>query len=187
MSTTVKVILVFTFILFSFLTMLTFIGYVRFAKVYIIAQAKANRYKRSAYVTPFLNQKQSKKYQFNNVKDSIAYEKIMIEYYSLQSMATNIFPVDTTLAGKEKSLSDIKDIGIYYWDRDLEILDSLETLDLPTPLVAKTRLFKDYCKTNKQCYELMYKAVNERTKKYDPRINAYFKEIAEKRKLIASY
>lgn len=180
MSNTVKTVLIFTFILFSFLTIGTFTNFFTYV-------AKLSRLRKSVYVAPFVNPKLSKQYHFNNVNDSLAYEKIMIEYYSLQSMATNIFPVDTTLANKEKSLSDIRDIGIYYWERDLEILDSLKTLDLPEPLIKKTNLFKDYCQTNKQCYELMYKAVDERTKKYDTEINAYFKEIEAKRKLIASY
>lgn len=67
-----------------------------------------------------------KEYQFNNEKDKLKFEEIMIEYYAVQDMATNIFPIDTTLRGRDKSLYDIKNVGLYYWNRDLEMLDTLE-------------------------------------------------------------
>lgn len=180
MSNTIKTVLILTFILFSLLTISTFLLLGDYAN-------KIKKTRQSVYVAPFNNKKQKAQYQFTSVEDSIAYEKVMIEFFALQSMATAIFPVDTTLAKKEKSLSDLKDIGIYYWDRDLELLDSVKKLDLPNPLIKKTALFKEYCHLNKDCYTLMYKAINEHTKIYDERIHDYFKEIEEKRKLIATY
>jgi hypothetical protein len=108
------------------------------------------------------------------------FNEIMIDFYSMSSMAEGIFPVDTTLAGREKSLSDIKDIGIYYWNRNLEILDSAKKITNSKDLHTKIAAYKAYCELNKKCYELMYKAVDSRSRKHDEQIDQYFAEIAKK-------
>jgi len=121
---------------------------------------------------------------FNKDADKVEYERVMTEYLSLTTMANGIYPVDTTLAGREKAMSNVKDIGIYYWTRNLEILDELKQIDLPKQLVARVQLFKDYCQLNKECCELIYKAIDEHSTIYDEKINAYFTRIDEKVKVI---
>ena len=127
---------------------------------------------------------EKKEYQFNNEKDKLKFEEIMIDYYAVQDMATNIFPIDTTSAGRDKSLSDIKNIGLYYWNRDLEMLDSLQKLDLPQELVAQTDFLRSYCELNRECYLLMYKAIDEHSKAYENELNIYFEKIKQKREFI---
>jgi hypothetical protein len=108
------------------------------------------------------------------------YREMLIDYYSMISMARDIFPVDTALAAREKSLSDIKDVGIYYWDRSLTTLDSLNKFELTEEQRSKLAAHKAFCSLNKQCYELMYKAVDERSGAYDSDIESYFAEIDQK-------
>ncbi|TCC91898.1 hypothetical protein EZ428_09115 [Pedobacter frigiditerrae] len=121
---------------------------------------------------------------FNKDADKKEYERVMTEYLSLTTMANGIYPVDTTLVGREKAMSDVKDIGIYYWTRNLEILDELKQIDLPKQLVARVQLFKEYCQLNKECCELIYKAVDEHSTAYDEKIEAYFTRIDAKVKVI---
>lgn len=121
---------------------------------------------------------------FNKDADKKEYERVMTEYLSLTTMANGIYPIDTALAGREKAMTNVKDIGIYYWTRNLEILNELKHIDLPKQLVARVQLFKDYCQLNKECCELIYKAVDEHSKAYDEKIEAYFTKIDEKVKLI---
>lgn len=108
------------------------------------------------------------------------FNHMMIDVYSMMSMARNIFPIDTTLAGREKSLSDIKDIGIYYWDRNLEVLDSLKKTNSDPEVIDKLSGYQEYCKLSKTCYQLMYKAVDEHTSKYDEEIDRQFDTMTKK-------
>ncbi|WP_316765546.1 hypothetical protein [Pedobacter frigiditerrae] len=121
---------------------------------------------------------------FNKDTDKKEYERVMTEYLSLTTMANGIYPVDTTLVGREKAMSNVKDIGIYYWTRNLEILDELKQIDLPKQLVARVQLFKEYCQLNKECCELIYKAVDEHSTAYEEKIEAYFTRIDAKAKVI---
>ncbi|RZK60329.1 MAG: hypothetical protein EOO91_01875 [Pedobacter sp.] len=121
---------------------------------------------------------------FNKAADKVEYERVMTDYLSLTTMANGIFPVDTTLAGREKAMADVKGIAIYYWSRNLKILNELIKIDLPKQLVARVQLFKEYCQLNKQCCELIYKGLDEHSTAYDEMIKAYFTRIDEKVKVI---
>ena len=137
---------------------------------------------RSAAIKQISTEK--KKFPFVNDSDSKKYENIMVDYLAMEDMAKGILPVDTTLTAKQKSLSDIKDIGIYYWTRNLEVLESLKELNMPKQLIKKTELLKEYCLLNKACYELIYKAVDERTQQYNQQIDGCLIKSEEKRNFI---
>ena len=100
------------------------------------------------------------------------YDTRIREFHAMESMALDIFPLDTTVAGKEKSLSEIKDRGIYYWNENISLLEGLKELELNAEQKAYNKTLKDYCLMQISCYELMYKAINERSKKYDDEITA---------------
>ncbi|MGE6220650.1 hypothetical protein ACQKCH_12545 [Nubsella zeaxanthinifaciens] len=116
--------------------------------------------------------------------DNKRFNEVMIDFYSMSDMARGIFPIDTTLAGREKSMSDIKDIGIYYWNRNLEVLDSAKKFSDNMETERKIAVYREYCKLNISCYELIYKAVDQHTKAYDDEINKKFALIDEKSKEI---
>ncbi|MEE1943822.1 rhomboid family intramembrane serine protease [Pedobacter sp. KR3-3] len=111
--------------------------------------------------------------------DQVAYDKLMTDFHSVESLALNIFPIDTTAAGREKSLSDIKDVGIYYWKRGIEILDELDKQGIHPLFAKRNKVLRHYCEENIKTYELMYKAVEEGTHEYDNEINARIKQTGE--------
>lgn len=113
------------------------------------------------------------------------FNDMMIDVYSMMSMARDIFPIDTTLAGREKSLSDLKDIGIYYWSRNIEVLDSLKKINNDQTILDKIIAYQEYCELNKNCYQLMYKAVDEQTRRYDKEIDSQLARINTKQEDIA--
>lgn len=111
--------------------------------------------------------------------DQAAYDKLMTDFHSVESLALSIFPIDTTAAGREKSLSDIKDVGIYYWKRGIEILDELDKQDIHPLFAKRNQVLKRYCAENIKTYELMYKAIDEGTHDYDNQISARIKQTGE--------
>ncbi|WP_199140982.1 rhomboid family intramembrane serine protease [Pedobacter sp. ASV12] len=111
--------------------------------------------------------------------DQVAYDKLMIDFHSVESLALNIFPIDTTAAGREKSLSDIKDVGIYYWKRGIEILDELDKQGIHPLFAKRNKVLRHYCEENIKTYELMYKAIDEGTHDYDDEIKARIKSTNE--------
>lgn len=94
-------------------------------------------------------------------------------------MAEDIFPLDTTLKGREKALSDVKDIGVYYWNRNIEIIDSLNKLTHSKSVQPKIVVYKTYSTLNKEYYTLIYKALAEGSTKYDTELKAYETKISK--------
>ncbi|WP_343532105.1 hypothetical protein [Pedobacter sp.] len=109
----------------------------------------------------------------NGFKDKEKFDEIMIDFYSMANMAEDIFPVDTVAIGREKALSNIRDIGIYYWDRNLDMIDSLDKLAHHKSIQPKIATYRTYSTLNKEYYTLLYKALDERSNKYDVEIEAY--------------
>jgi rhomboid protease GluP len=138
----------------------------------------------------FKFQKQTRKSKIIEVKkdallsDEKRFNEVMIDFYSMADMARGIFPIDTTLAGREKAMSDIKDIGIYYWNRNLEVLDSAKKYNDNAEIRRKIAIYQDYCKLHISCYELMYKAIDKHTQAYNTEIAKRFASIDEKTKEI---
>ncbi|SOD11628.1 hypothetical protein [Pedobacter xixiisoli] len=120
-----------------------------------------------------------------NTPQSKAYEAMMIDFSSMSNMAQGIFPLDTTEAGKQKSLSDLKDIGIYYWNRSWEVLEeSKKNMELTIEMKTTINLCQEYCVLNKKYYELIYKALDEKTEKYYAKMELYVDSVDTKLKEI---
>lgn len=115
----------------------------------------------------------------NSFKDKEKFNEMMIDFYSMANMAEDIFPLDTTLKGREKALSDVKDIGVYYWNRNIEIIDSLNKLTHSKSVQPKIVVYKTYSTLNKEYYTLIYKALAEGSTKYDTELKAYETKISK--------
>jgi|GEM_PF-2649536 len=115
----------------------------------------------------------------NSFKDKEKFNEIMIDFYSMANMAEDIFPLDSTLKGKEKAISDVKDISIYYWNRNIEIIDSLDKLVHSKSVQPKIEVYKTYSALNKKYYTLMHKALTENSTKYDTELAAYEAKISK--------
>lgn len=115
----------------------------------------------------------------NSFKDKEKFNEMMIDFYAMANMAEDIFPLDTTSKGREKALSDVKDIGVYYWNRNIEIIDSLNKLTHSKSVQPKIGVYKTYSTLNKEYYTLLYKSLEEGSIKYDPELKAYEAKISK--------
>jgi rhomboid protease GluP len=77
----------------------------------------------------------------------------------------------------EKYLTEIQDVGIYYWNESIKLIEGLDSLDLPQALKTRNSQLKEYCEVRIKSYELIYKAINEETDRYEEEINAYYSKI----------
>lgn len=113
-------------------------------------------------------------------KDRSEYQSIMKDFASIESMALDIYPLDTTAVGKEQALGQIKNRGIYYWNRNLEVLEPLNQLELPPAIVKQNKLLKEYCLLYIDMYNLMYVALEKHSKAYDKQIEEVHQKIKVK-------
>jgi len=104
------------------------------------------------------------------------YTTKMKSFASMEIMALDIYslPKDTP---KDKLLSEIKKIGLYYWNENFKLVSELDKLNLPDELHEKNKKLLKYCDLRIKSYNLIYKAVDEDTDRYKDSIDAYGKEI----------
>jgi len=104
------------------------------------------------------------------------YETAMERFVNMESMALEVYKLPQ---GTPDSilLYEIKNRGLYYWHENLKLLDSLDSLELPSPITERNNTLKKYCEYRIRSYELIYKAVEEKTNKYDGEISEYYRKI----------
>ena len=118
----------------------------------------------------FLTEKDMEKYDIDK------YNTKMNEFASTESMAMEAFnmPKNTT---KEQLLNEIKNRGIYYWNDNIQLVNEVETYNLPPFLHERNKLLLEYCNLRVKSYELMYKKVENETDLLDAQINRYNTQI----------
>jgi rhomboid protease GluP len=104
------------------------------------------------------------------------YDEKMKEFVSMESMALEVYNLPEGTPN-EKILSEIKDRGLYYWNENIKLIDGFKDLDLPLPIREKNTKLKEYCELRIKSYELIYKAIDEDTDKYQNEINEYNQKI----------
>lgn len=108
--------------------------------------------------------------------DIAKYDVKMKEFVSMESMALEVYNLPEGTPN-EKILSEIKDRGLYYWNENIKLIDGFKDLDLPLPIRARNTKLKEYCELRIKSYELIYKAIEEDTDKYQNEINEYNQKI----------
>lgn len=100
------------------------------------------------------------------------YEAKMKEFASMEETALEVYslPTDTP---NDKLLYAIKDKGIVYWKKSIDLLDSFKEMDLPPQVRTNNKLLREYCVLRLECYELLYKAISEDTDRYQMQIDSY--------------
>ena len=112
-----------------------------------------------------------------NYKENFGkYEEKMKEFVAMESMALEVFYLIEGTP-KEKILYELKDRGIYYWNENLKLIESLNDLDLPQPIKERNAKLKEYCELRIKSYELYYKAISKDTDQYQMEINDYNNKI----------
>lgn len=104
------------------------------------------------------------------------YDEKMKEFVSMESMALEVYNLPEGTPN-ERILSEIKDRGLYYWNENIKLIDSFKDLDLPFPIRARNSKLKEYCELRVKSYELIYKAIDEGTDKYQNQIDEYNQKI----------
>lgn len=100
------------------------------------------------------------------------YEEKMRKFSSMESKALEalVLPENTP---KEEVLYELKNRGIYYWNENKKLVDSLEKMDLPLNLRVKNDRLKEYCDIRIKTYELMYRGIDQETGIYQKQIEFY--------------
>ncbi len=112
-----------------------------------------------------------------NLNDDMkTYKERIVKFDDMEKMALEVyaFSPDTP---KEERLYGLNERGIYYWNENIKLLDELDELDLPKEYKEYDEKLRNYCKLRIKSYELMHKAVEENTDKYQIEIESYDKQI----------
>ncbi|MBC7486865.1 MAG: rhomboid family intramembrane serine protease [Cytophagaceae bacterium] len=99
------------------------------------------------------------------IKEFIANESKALEVYSLPPNT----PDETYMQGLKE--------GIAGWKKNIQLIDSFSSMDLPAAMVAKNILLKQYCELRVKSYELQYLSVAENTNQYQEELEGYNGEI----------
>jgi rhomboid protease GluP len=78
---------------------------------------------------------------------------------------------------KQEVLSSIKDTGLVYWYKNIQLLQDINKLNIPDNLHDQNRKLLHYCHLRIKMYELIYKSVNEDSNEYGDQIKQYNLEI----------
>ncbi len=104
------------------------------------------------------------------------YDEKMKEFISLESMALEVYHKDGSNSNEEL-LEEIKERGIYYWQESIKIINEADKLNLPDELHLRNKKLLEYCQLRIESYQLLYKAIEEDTDKYQNDLQEYNKRI----------
>lgn len=116
-------------------------------------------------------------YLFRSLPNDIArYDEKMQRFVSLESMALEVLQLPESTP-EDRLLAELRERGIYYWRESLGIMEEVEQMQLPEPLIQRNAKLKEYCELRIKSYELLYKSIAEDTDQYDDEINSCVKKI----------
>ncbi|MGZ3871927.1 MAG: rhomboid family intramembrane serine protease [Mucilaginibacter sp.] len=104
------------------------------------------------------------------------YKAKMKTFSAMESMALEVYSMPKNTS-RDSLLHEIKDRGIYYWNQDIDLLNDVENLKLSDQLHQRDRSLIRYCNLRIKVYNLIYKAIDENTPKYNDSIAGYNKTI----------
>jgi rhomboid protease GluP len=104
------------------------------------------------------------------------YQTEMLNFVSWEEQALEFYKMPAETA-KADLLYELKDRGIYYWKKNIELLKELQGMDLPAPVQANNTMLLQYCELRLKNYELLYKDISEDSERYKPQVEAYDQQI----------
>jgi len=110
--------------------------------------------------------------------DLAIYDRKMKKFAEIESIALEAGKMNEH-APKEEMLYNLKDRGIYYWNKDIQILNEITPLDLPPLILSRNEELLKYCRLRIEVYGLLYRQINEGTTAYTPKINEDSIKIAQ--------
>jgi len=116
---------------------------------------------------------------YKGIRNDIGeYDKRIKDFVDYESMAMDFYQMPPN-APKEDKLDEIRNRGLYYWDKSLTLIKDLDKLRLPEEVHARDAKLITYCQLRIQTYELIYKAIKEDTDQYRPKIDSLNTQIQE--------
>lgn len=113
------------------------------------------------------------------------YDQKLEEFVTSEELALSIYNLPENTP-KDKLLQEIKEKGIYNWNKNLKLIKELEKLKLPEMFRLRNAKLIEYCEVRIKNYNLLYKAINENTSIYkdsieknDKTIDAIIKSLEE--------
>lgn len=90
------------------------------------------------------------------------YDKKMKDFAIKESMALEVMQMPKNTA-KDVIMSELKDRGLYYWNENIKVINSADSLDLPEPYKIHNNMLKKYCLLRINSYNLLYKQLQDST------------------------
>ncbi|QNR26100.1 rhomboid family intramembrane serine protease [Croceimicrobium hydrocarbonivorans] len=115
---------------------------------------------------------------YKNPGDLLKYQTEMEEFALLEEKALGIYNLPKTSTDLDY-LNEIRNTGIPSWKANIELLERMEQLDLPTDIHSRITKLKDYCNLRIKVYELIQKGILEKTDFYYSEIEQYNLEIEQ--------
>lgn len=111
----------------------------------------------------------SPEYENDGATDMDKYQKRMLRFHNMESMALEVYHLPP-YTPKEKMMEELKDRGIYYWNESLQVLKTIDALNLPLNLRKRNELFKQYVQLQLDSYTLLYQDLLHNSKQNDQQI-----------------
>ncbi len=100
----------------------------------------------------------------------------MKEFGEREEVSLGIYKIDPN-ASKQQILNAIEYKGIYSWKENVNIINDLEKLDLPSEIKNKIEPLKNYSNLRLKLNQLLFKQINEETNDYKFEIDSLNKQI----------
>lgn len=115
----------------------------------------------------------------DNSFDQTKYNRGITEFTENENIALRIYSlIEDEHTGNLPIL--IEETGIANWKRNIEIIDGLNAMEnLPEELRNQNLILLDYCSLRLAAYELISRAVEEKSSHYDNRIKLTHQQIEE--------
>jgi rhomboid protease GluP len=79
----------------------------------------------------------------------------------------------------EEAMKQIKNVGIYYWEKNITLLDKLQKPKMPEAFTERISIMKKYCTLRITQYEFILKGIEQNTEQYSDSITYYETEIGK--------
>ena len=103
------------------------------------------------------------------------YENKMKDFEINESLALEV--INNQYSSKERFLTDINDVGIYYWNLNLKTLYEIQHYSLPKEVLERNDVLIKYCKLRIKSYQLLFSKIKEENTIYDKELIEITQEI----------
>lgn len=104
------------------------------------------------------------------------YDKKMKDFVACESMALEMYKMGDNVPD-ERLLHEVKTRSIYYWEKNIKLINEVEQLYLPTPVHERNKVLLHYCELRLKSCELICKLLEEQNNIYESQLEDINKEI----------